>query len=150
MAKTTEWPAQKFYFRVTIDGLPELGFQAVEGFETEISVMEYRAGNSENWYKTKRPGQTSYSNITMKKGHFEGDANLMELWKKFSTQEKSHKERVDIVVELLNETGTTIMMWNIMNAFLVKFTPTSLDAEADSEVAIEEVEFAVEEWQMTF
>jgi phage tail-like protein len=150
MAQTTEWPMQKFYFRVEIDGLPELGFQAVEGFESEVTVMEYRAGNSENWYKTKRPGQTTYANITMKKGQFEKDDNLMLAWKMFSTQEKQHKQRKNIIVSLMNEAAEVVMQWQIFNAFIVKFTPTSLDAEADSEVAVEEIEWAIEEWQLTY
>jgi phage tail-like protein len=144
-----EWPLAKFYFRVTIDELPELGFQTVEGMESEVSVMEYRPGNSPFLFKSKRPGLVTYSNITLKKGMFSGDPNLKDWWKLYAWDKAENRnKRRDMLIELMDEGDNVMMTWTCKGCFPVKFTPTGLDAEADSEVAVEEMEIAVESWQL--
>lgn len=144
-----EWPLAKFFFRVTIDGLPELGFQTVEGLESEVSVMEYRPGNTQFLFKSKRPGLVTYSNITFKKGEFSGDANLKDWWHLYAWEKGTNRnERKEILIELMDEAEGVMMTWTVKGAFPVKFTPTSLDAEADSEVAVEEMEVAIESWTL--
>jgi phage tail-like protein len=144
-----EWPLAKFFFRVTIDGLPELGFQTVEGLESEVSVMEYRPGNTQFLFKSKRPGLVTYSNITFKKGEFMSDANLKDWWHLYAWEKGTNRnERKEILIELLDESESVMMTWTVKGAFPVKFTPTSLDAEADSEVAVEEIEVAIESWTL--
>jgi len=144
-----EWPLAKFYFEVTIDELPVLGFQAVEGLESEISVMEYRPGNAPFLFKSKRPGMVTYSNITLKKGMFAADANLKDWWKLYAWDKSENRnKRRQILIELKDEADTVMMSWTCKGCFPVKFTPTALDAEADSEVAIEEIELACESWQL--
>ena len=144
------WPLAKFFFRVTIDGLPELGFQTVEGLEAEMSVIEYRPGNSQYLFKSKRPGLVTYSNITLKKGAFEGDYNLLEFWRMYGwlaeTEYRNNKK--EIMIELMDDGGTPIITWTCKGCFPVKFTPPSMDAEADSEPAVEEMEIAVESWDI--
>jgi phage tail-like protein len=143
------WPLAKFYFQVTIDEVDtSIGFQAVEGLESEISTMEYRAGNYALWAKTKRPGMMTYSNVTLKKGMFKADANLHDWWKSLET-DHMHSARRTVVIELLNEENAVCIRWELQNCFVVKFTPTGLDAEADSEVAIEEMEIAYEKLNIT-
>ncbi|BDS14000.1 phage tail protein [Aureispira anguillae] len=143
------WPLAKFSFRVTIDGLPELGFQTVEGLEVEVSIMEYRDGASGVLHKSKRPGLTTYSNITFKKGEFVGDANLKDWMHLYQWERATNRtERKQIIIELLDEAEDVMMTWTVAGAFPVKFTPTALDAEADSEVAVEEIEVAIESWTL--
>ena len=146
-----EWPLAKFFFRVTIDGLPELGFQTVEGLESEVSIMEYRPGNSSFLFKSKRPGLVTYSNVTFKKGQFLSDSHLKDWWHLYAWEKATNRnERKEILIELLDEAEDVMMTWTIKGAFPVKFTPTSLDAEADSEVAVEEIEVAVESWTLDY
>lgn len=146
-----EWPMAKFNFRVTIDGLPELGFQTVEGLESEVSVIEYRNGNSQFLFKSKRPGLVSYSNITLKKGAFLGQPDLMELWDVYAWQITDNRnERKELLIELLNEGGNVEVSWTVKGCFPVKYTPPSMDAEADSEAAFEEIELVCESWNMVW
>lgn len=143
------WVTPKFNFRVTIDGLPELGFQTVEGLESEVSVIEYRPGNTQFLFKSKRPGLVTYSNITLKKGSFVGEPDLKDWWNFYAWEIASNRnERKEILIELLDEAGETCISWTCKGAFPVKYTPPSMDAEADSEPAVEEVEVAVESWTM--
>jgi len=144
-----EWPLVKFMFRVTIDGLPELGFQTVEGLESEVSLIEYRPGNSQFLFKSKRPGLISYSNITFKKGEFMGDPHLKDWWHLYAWETATNKdERKEILIELMKEDGEVTHTWTCKGCFPVKFTPTSMDAEADSEPAVEEIEVACESWML--
>jgi len=144
------WPLAKFYFRVQIEQAPEIGFQAVEGLESEISVMEYRPGNQAAFYKTKRPGMMSYSNVTLKKGMFQSHADLYT-WYKLIAQDHNYRPQArKITIELLDETNATVITWFLADCIVTKFTPTGMDAEADSEVAIEELEIATSYWEMQF
>ena len=140
-----EWPLVKFSFRVTIDGLPELGFQTIEGLESEIGIAEYRMGNSDFLFKSKRPTLVTFSNVTFKKGEFLGDANLKDWWHMYAWEHTTNRnERKEILIEMLDVATDVMMTWTLYGAFPVKFTPTNMDAEADSEVAFEEIEVAIE------
>jgi phage tail-like protein len=144
-----EWPLAKFSFSVQIDGMEELGFQTVEGLESEISIMEYRPGNSQFLFKSKRPGLVTYSNISFKKGEFAGDQNIRDFWNFYAWEITGNRnERREILIELKDEAGDVSHTWTVKGCFLVKFTPTGMDAEADSEVAVEEMEVACESWQL--
>lgn len=144
------WPLAKFYFEVTVDGIDtSMGFQSVEGLESEISMMEYRAGNYALWAKTKRPGLMTFSNVTLKKGMFAGDANLQSWWHTLAWEHQHGVDnRREVIITLLDENEEIRMTWTLSNAFCVKFTPTPLDAEADSEVAVEELELCCESWTL--
>jgi phage tail-like protein len=146
------WPVAKFFFRVQIDGT-QISFQAVDGLESEISIIEYRGGDYALWSKIKCPGMITYSNVTLKKGMFKGDTFLHDWWKSYETNH-SHKGRRTVVIELMDtiadDKHTVCMTWTLKNAFVVKYTPTAMDAEADSEPAIEEMEIAYEDMDMEF
>jgi phage tail-like protein len=76
---------------------------------------------------------------------FTDDDRLLEFFnqiyeKSYYGQEDS---RMDILVELLDEMGETVMGWNIQRAFPIKFSGTDLKSTAN-EVAIESIEFAYE------
>jgi phage tail-like protein len=146
---TDAWPMAKFFFEVTIDGLPALGFQTVEGLESETSVIEYRSGNSQFLFKSARPGMVSYSNLTLKKGAFLGQPDLKDLYRFFAWEIADNRtKRKEILVEMKNEAGEVEVVWTIKGAFPVKYTPPSLDAEADAEPAVEEMEFKYESFDM--
>jgi phage tail-like protein len=145
-----EWPLAKFRFTVQIDEMEELGFQTVEGLESEVSIMEYRPGNSQFLFKSKRPGLVTYSNITFKKGEFIGDSNVRDFWNIIAWDKAGNRNtRREIIIELMDEADDVSHTWTVRGCFLVKFTPTSMDAEADSEVAVEEFEVACESWDLS-
>ena len=139
-----QFPALKFHYRVTIDGA-QISFSEVSGLDMETEPVEYRSGDSEYFGKQKGAGMLKFSNITMKKGVFETDDRLLELFNAIYEKEyySSYDSRMDILVELLDETGSTVMAWNITNAFPIKLTGTDLKSDGN-EVAIETIEFAHE------
>lgn len=134
------WPLPKFYFTVEIDGT-EMSFQSVEGLEAEVNVIEYRHSNSKEFSKIKMPGLTTYTNVTLKRGVFNGDVALYD-W--FSQIGQRSMERKTVLIKLMDETDAPALTWNLNNCFPVKFTPSELNSEDDGEPAIEELEIAFE------
>ncbi|MFN6251911.1 MAG: phage tail protein [Acetobacteraceae bacterium] len=133
------WPLPKFYFSVTgIPGTPV--FQEVTGLETEVQVIEYRAGNNKVFAPIKMPGLAKVGNVTMKKGIFVTD-NLLWTW--FSSISMNTIARSTIVVNLLDQTGKPQYKWTLNNAFPVKLTGTDLKSDGN-EVAVESIEVAYE------
>jgi phage tail-like protein len=141
------YPLPKFHFQVEWGDGFRIGFTEVSGLDFETEVIEYRAGDSLKYNKSKQPGLTKYSDVTFKRGIFEGDHDYFKLWKEtyyFQEGNKvSSRYRRTITIKLLNETHQPVITWQLTNAWPKKITSTDLKADA-SEVAIETMEVAHE------
>ena len=138
------YPLPKFHFEVDwMDGT-QMGFTEVSGLDFETEVIEYREGVRPTYHKSKQPGLTKYSNITLKRGTFVGDVEFFNIWKKtFFFQENKEKYRSDVVIKLLNEEHKPVMIWKAIAAWPSKIQSTDLKADAN-EVAIETMELVHE------
>ena len=134
-----EYPLPKFHFLVEWGGT-QIGFTEVTGLDVETEVIEYRHGASPEYHKTKMPGMRKYSNITMKRGTFQGDNEFFD-W--FNTVSLNKIERRDLTLSLLNENHEPVVVWKIKNAFPIKVQSTDLKSDGN-EVAIETLELAHE------
>ncbi len=134
-----EYPLTKYYFLVDWGGT-QIGFNEVSGLDLETEVIEYRQGASPEFSKIKMPGMKKFSNVTLKRGSFQGDNEFFD-W--FNTIKLNSVERRDITISLLNEDGDPAITWKINKAFVVKVQGTDLKAESN-EVAIEAIEIAHE------
>jgi len=134
-----DYPLPKFHFQVEWGG-SNIGFTEASGFDIETEVIEYRNGASPEYSKTKMPGMRKYSNITLKRGTFQGD-NEFYHW--FNTVQLNTIERRDLTISLLNESHEPVIVWKIKNAWPVKVQSTDLKADGN-EVAIESMELAHE------
>lgn len=142
--ENTTWPLPKFYFSVT--GMPgNPVFQEVSGLETEVQVIEYRAGNSGVFAPIKMPGLAKVGNITMKKGIFVTDALL---WTWFKSITMNTVARSTIGVNLLDQTGAAQYRWQLHNAFPVKLSGADMKSDGN-EVAVESIEIAYETLTIT-
>ena len=138
-----QWPSAAFHFRVTVDGA-QMSFQEVTGLDQEADIIEYRHGDSEVFQTIKSLGMTKTTNLVLKKGVFESDDRLLEIFNQIYDKGYANGEgRIDILVELLDEEGNTVMAWNIQKAVPVKLTGPCLKSDGN-EVAIESAEFAHE------
>ena len=133
------WPLAKFHFNVKIGG-EEVAFQEVSGLDMESEPLEYRAGNSPQFWKVKMPGMKKFSNITLKKGMFKGD-NKFFTW--FEDVKMNVIERKSMTISLLDESQQPVVVWSVTNAFPIKISGTDLKAEGN-EIAIETIEVAHE------
>lgn len=140
---TKLYPLPKFHFQVSWGG-GRIAFTEVSGLDFETEVIEYRSGDSPQYHKTKQPGMTKYSNVTMKRGTFLGDFDYFKLWSKtFLFQELSPSYRTTVIIQLLNEKHLPVITWNLLNAWPTKVQSTDLKADAN-EVAIESIEWVHE------
>ncbi len=133
------YPIPKFHFQVEWGGA-KIGFTEVTGLEVSTEVIEYRDGASPEYHKIKMPGMQTFSNITMKRGTFQGDNDYYNWW---NTVALNTIERRDLTISLLNEKHEPVVVWKIKQAWPVKVQSTDLKADGN-EVAIETIEIAHE------
>ena len=138
MATQEIYPLPKFHFRVEWGEDFRIGFTEVSGLDFETEVIEYREGHSVQYNKSKQPGLTKYSNVTLKRGTFLGDYDFYKEWQKtyyFQEKDGDNKFRRDVTIKLLNENHEAIITWKLLNAWPSKVQSTDLKADAN-EVAI--------------
>ena len=82
MAAIGDYPLPKYHFQVERGDGFRIGFTEVSGLDFETEVIEYREGNYKKYNKTKQPGLTKYSNVTLKRGTFQGDFDFFTEWQK--------------------------------------------------------------------
>jgi len=134
-----QYPIPKFHFSVQWCGT-KIGFTEISGLEVSTDAIEYREGSSPEFHKIKMPGLQKFSNITMKRGIFQGDNDFYNWW---NTISMNTVDRRDLIISLLNETHQPVVVWKVKNAFPVKMQSTDLKADGN-EVAIETLEVAHE------
>ena len=151
MAKTGNWPVPKFHFEVDFGNGGRLGFQACSGLASSLSIMEFRDGNATSFYKQRRPTMVTYEPVTLRKGVFQGDMNLYK-WYKNIAEDFLFGDMRTVTISLMDAVSgvkpVTIMQWRLEGAFISKFTPPELDAEAD-EVAVEEIELTYQAFSVS-
>lgn len=133
------YPLPKFHFQVEWGGT-RIGFSEVTGLDMQVEAIEYREGSSPTFSKIKMPGLAKYSNITLKRGTFDGDKEFY-LWMRTINMNKV--ERRNLTLSLLNENHEPVLSWKVLNAFPVKVQASDLKADGN-EVAIETLELAHE------
>jgi phage tail-like protein len=137
------YPLPKFHFQLDWGGT-RIGFTEVSGLDFETEVIEYREGSSPTYNKSKQPGLTKYTNVTLKRGTFLGDFEYFEQWKKtMMFQEGKEKFRRDVTIRLLDEEHQPIISWALSKAWPSKVQSTNLKSDAN-EVAIETIELVHE------
>lgn len=82
----------------------------------------------------------SFSNITLKRGIFQGDNEFYDWW---NTVALNTIERRDLIISLLNESHEPVVVWKVKNAWPLKVQSTDLNATGN-ETAIETMEIAHE------
>ncbi len=141
-----ETPYSAFNFLVEIEaGQGQevvAGFSEVSGFNAEVTIAEYRAGNSKNNYVTKVLGIHKSGDITLKRGVI-GAQNIWEWLNMARAGELSAKR--DVVIKLLSEDrADTVVTWKLRGTTPIKWTGPSLTAKGGGDVAMEELVLSVE------
>ncbi len=138
-----KYPLPKFHFELEWGGT-RLGFTEVTGLDFETEVIEYREGNLPAYNKTKQPGLTKYTDVTLKRGIILDDLEYFNQWVKTAMfQEIKEKYRRTVTIKLLNEEHKAIIVWTLSRAWPSKIQSTDLKADGN-EVAIETLTFAHE------
>ena len=150
MATFRERPYTQFNFLVElgdgspIDG-PQAGFQEVSEIGMEVTVKEYRNGNSKENSVIKLTGLTKCPDVTLKRGVI-GALNLYQWLDQISDGDEGALRTV--VIELQNEEHTAVVQtWKLLRARIVKHTSGPFNARG-SDVAIEEIVLAYERLEL--
>ena len=131
-------PFASFNFKLEIEGITVAGFSEVTGLNQESNVIDYREGQ-EPITPRKLPGLNKFGNITLKRG-ISPDLSVYN-WRK--TVSDGDIERRNASIVLHNEKHEEVVRWNLVNAWVSKYTGPDLKANAN-EVAIESVELTHE------
>ena len=134
-AQDSNWPLPKFYFSVDWGSTTNIPFQEVSGLEIEAQPIEYRHGNSPVFSTINMPGIVKNSSVTMKKGVFVNDNTF---WDWYNKIKMNTIERQNVVIKLLDESGSPTMTWTLNNAWPTKISSTDMKSDA-SEVAVESI-----------
>lgn len=146
MAVFRETPYSAFNYVVELEpGQGEqvdAGFSDVSGLNAEVTIAEYRNGNSKVNYVTKIPGIHKAGDVTLKRGII-GAQNLWTWLDEVRQGKLSGKRNVSI--KLLNEDRSdTVVTWRLKNAMPIKWTGPTLTGKGGGDVAIEELVLSVE------
>jgi phage tail-like protein len=131
------YPLPKFHFSVEWGG-SKIAFTEVSGLNKEMDLLEYRYGNSPEFFKRKMPGMVKLSNITLKRGIFAGD-NEFYAW--YNTVAMNLVERRDITITLLDENHAPVVVWKVKDCFIQNLKCTDLKSDVN-ELGIDTVEIA--------
>ena len=143
-----KYPLPKFHFELEWGGT-RLGFTEVTGLDFETEVIEDREGNLPSYNKTKQPGLTKYTDVTLKRGIILDDLEYFNQWVKTAMfQEIKEQYRRTVTIKLLNEEHKAIIVWTLSKAWPSKIQSTDLKADGN-EVAIETLTFVHEGLTMT-
>jgi len=114
------------------------GFKAMSGADSETEVIEFKQGN--DLVVRKKPGRTTYSNITLERGYTATD----DLWRWRKNIEDGIIDRRSGTITVLDQDLTTIVsQYNFYEGWPAKWFTPDFDSDS-SAMAIEKIEIAHE------
>lgn len=149
MAVLRDRPYVQFNFLVDLgtgntDG-PEAGFQEMSNIGMEVTVSEYRTGNSKENSVRKITGLNKATDVTLKRGVI-GSLNLYN-WLNDIRNGNQMAERT-ITISLQNEDHTQVVQtWKLLRARIIKHISGPFNAKG-TDVAMEELTISYERLEM--
>jgi len=149
MATQRDRPYTQFNFLVDLgDGNtegPQAGFQEISAIGTEVTVTEYRNGNSKENSVMKITGLNKATDVTLKRGII-GSLNLYQWLNQIRNGDQAALRTVTI--QLQNEDHTVVVQtWKLLRARIIKHTSGPLNGKG-TDVAMEELVLAYERLEM--
>jgi phage tail-like protein len=142
-------PPTGFNFKVEFQGVSgmdkdeEHRFQDVSGLSFEIETEAFTEGG-ENRFAYKLPKRAKYPNLVLKRGLLTGSAVLdwiNSAMNTFFTVVVYDFKPADIMITLLDEAGEPLAIWNVVQAYPVKWSMSDLNANQNT-VVVETIELA--------
>ena len=124
------------------------GFSDVSGLNTEITVAEYRTGNSPENHTHKLPSVYKTGDVTLKRGVVK-NKDITDWIEAVRTTGVAAK-RDSVVVTLLDETHSPVATWTLRSVMPLKWTGPTLAAKGGADVAMEELVLSVEKVEFAF
>jgi len=149
MAVMRDRPYPQFNFLVDLgtgstDG-PQAGFQEVSAISTEVTVVEYRNGNSKENGPIKITGLNKASDVTMKRGVI----GALDLYSWLNDIRNGNQNALrTVTIQLQNEDHSQVVQsCKLLRARIIKHTSGPLNARG-GDVAIEEMVLAYERLEL--
>lgn len=127
---------------------PVGGFSDVSGLTTEITVAEYRAGNSSENHAHKLPSVYKSGDVTLKRGIVK-NIDIHDWVEAVRTTGVAAK-RDSVVITLLDETRQPVASWTLRSVMPLKWTGPTLAAKGGADVAMEELVLSAEKIEFAF
>jgi len=144
------YPPGGFYFRVAFSGADGMDaedhqrFQEVSGLSFEIETETFKEGG-ENRFEYKLPKRVRYPNLILKRGLITN--KVLTDWIKnamngfFWATPVPLFQPADILVTLMDEASQPLAVWNVVQAYPVKWSMTDLRA-TENAIVVETIELA--------
>ena len=119
-------PYKNFKFKVKWDGRYVAGVSKVSVLKRTTEMVKHRAGGNPS-DSFKSPGRTEYDAVTLERGvthdrAFEDWANKVWAYGAQAGGEVSLADfRKDIIIELLNEAGQVVLVYNIYRCWVSEY-----------------------------
>jgi len=142
-------PPAGFHFKVEFIGVSGMGsdteqrFQEVSGLSFEIETEILREGG-ENRFEYKLPKRAKYPNLVLKRGLLPGSAFLdwfKSAMSTYFTVILYEFKPADISITLLDEADQPLAIWNVVQAYPLKWAMSDLKS-SENALVIETIELA--------
>ncbi len=143
------YPPTGFHFKVEFLGVSgmdkdeEHRFQDVTGLSFEIETELLKEGG-ENRFEYKLPKRAKYPNLVLKRGLLTGSAILdwmNSAMSTFFTVVVYDFKPADIMITLLDEAGEPVAIWNVVQAYPLKWAVSDFKS-TENTVVVETIELA--------
>ncbi len=148
-----ETPFGAFNFLVDISGSGRDaqstlgGFSDCSGLTNEMTIAEYRNGNSRVNHVNKVPGIHKVGDITLKRGV----VNSSDLWAWIeAVRNTGVKAQRTVSITLLDETRAPVQSWTLTGVIPLKYTGPTLAGKGGGDVAMEELTLSAESLSFEF
>lgn len=145
----TYYPPTGFHFKVEFQGVSgmdkdeEHRFQDVSGLSFEIETESFTEGG-ENRFAYKLPKRAKYPNLVLKRGMLTGSAIhdwINSAMNTFFTVVVYDFKPADIMITLMDEAGEPVAIWNVVQAYPLKWSMSDLNANSNT-IVVETLELA--------
>ena len=151
MAQTKEqikntYPLPIYNYRVEIDGIA-ISFSQVSGLNISYPPQTYKESRIEGGKAGPRvmrmPGQLAEITITLQKGVVRGGVSLQPLYEWINNTQINQTQKKDVSISLLDEEGTPVITWTVIDAFPTGLEGPSFDASGE-DVAMESLQLTAD------
>ena len=143
------YPPACFHFKVELNGVDgadsdsEQRFQEVSGLSVEVETETLNEGG-ENRFEYKLPKRAKYPNLILKRGLLKGSAFLDWFKSAMNTYfivAVYDFKPADITITLLDEADEPVAVWNVVQAYPLKWSMSDLRS-SENAVVVESIELA--------
>lgn len=107
----TEELSGAYNFRIEFVGIKAGAFQEVSGLSAEIEIIEYQDG--EDPTLRKRPGRTTYANVTLKRGYL-GRGPILDWFEQITMGTTTRR---NVIITLEDKEGFALGSWNLTDCW---------------------------------